>query len=79
MSQDIHSLDEGVDAVRRELGLLQRVAHDAVSTRDGVAVLDAAQLLLGDEPVVEAEPEGHEAVRGAERELDGVRVLLAVL
>ena len=28
---------------------------------------------------VEAEPEGHEAVRGAERELDGVRVLLAVL
>ena len=79
MSQGIHSLDEGVDVVRRELGLLQRVAHDAVSTRDGVAVLDAAQLLLGDEPVVEAEPEGHEAVRRAERELDGVRVLLAVL
>ena len=79
MSQDMHSLNEGVDAVRRELGLLQRVAHDAVSTRDGVAVLDAAQLLLGDEPVVEAEPERHETIRGPEGELDGVRVLLAVL
>ena len=65
--------------MRRELGLLQRVAHDAVPAGHGVAVLDAAQLLLGDEPVVEAEPERHEAVRGAERELDGVRVLLAVL
>ena len=55
--------------MRRELGLLQRVAHDAVPAGHGVAVLDAAQLLLGDEPVVEAEPERHETIRGAEREL----------
>jgi len=64
--------------VRRELGLLQGVAHDAVPAGHGVAVLDAAQLLLGDEPVVEAEPERDKTIRGAERELDGVRVLLAV-